>query len=1114
MCTSCEAAPESQCHADVLIMMDSSVCHAGYRWELIRKWTYGLASQFQRDLGIKFDGDSSRIAAASFSDQVEQILDFGATSEMGDSYGDIRSNLTNRLLGGKTDFDAMAEGAISMFDNRADDNMKESNDKWMILVTNGLGSKAHTDSGRVKFTIDDVKALSRRLQTQQIRVIPVAITKKCSTAEMSDISQVCPEWDLLQEWSYPDADMKTLLPFTMQNVQSHREIVRFVNDELLAQGSTCQDPKPVPPAEPKIMTSDITILVDGSDSIKRREWVETKDAISEWMSGYWSASPDSQFSVRQFSLTSRQEFGPSVRSEEPNWRDDIQNMEQMASSTNLYEALSYVASSEYTELRNHNDERYNVLLLVTDGWATDDLFNNIRNFNELYDIFIVIGVGNEVYEQQIRELISQLGVPERQTQITNVPDYRSLSAQFPKIRTDVSNIMNRMMFSRVRRAWPIIRAENEALARKKRQTFRGPRPDMDSDNCECTVPITTSKAAGGIPGMPGQPGPMGPPGQPGPDGAPGSPGQRGSDGARGPMGSPGEEGEPGMDGQDGSPGTPGRQGPRGPPGEPGYPGQPGQDAEGERGPDGKKGDPGSPGADGRDGQNGKDGSPGRNGQRGNPGRKGERGPDGPDGPPGNPGNPGTSAPGKPGPCGPSGHSGRPGDDGIPGIPGEPGKDGSNGAMGAIGEPGTRGDPGPQGPPGAEGEEGECGKPGINGDQGPQGDRGLAGVPGMDGRPGLPGRKGAKGQPGRNGSKGPAGAPGPDGAPGNAGRPGVPGLAGARGEPGPKGPPGDEGMNGEPGAPGAKGEPGKRGPTGFKGPNGQVDIQALYAQIKEWLRPLVKCPSCEAPVIEEKELVPISAVFLVDGSDSIRGAQGNEIGVNEWELSSLAVQEITRKLISNGLHKLTVIQFSDEDETIDHMFNEDVNENNREEKIEKISDSLGNSQLGKGTYTYHALNYVCDKVPENDNSQLTALFVITDGEPRDDDDRDFVNDVLDEVQNKFDYVFPIAIGRDFEKDTDYGIKARKNMAKIQGREASEPLFLRRSDYRKIAEKVVAEFHRVDRKSEIRRMKRLYIKARAGSNRMLEDLDNLTVPEVGQVPQFYRRRKSNSLKKWRT
>ena len=37
----------SQCHADVMIMMDSSVCHAGERWELIRNWSFGAAKQLK-----------------------------------------------------------------------------------------------------------------------------------------------------------------------------------------------------------------------------------------------------------------------------------------------------------------------------------------------------------------------------------------------------------------------------------------------------------------------------------------------------------------------------------------------------------------------------------------------------------------------------------------------------------------------------------------------------------------------------------------------------------------------------------------------------------------------------------------------------------------------------------------------------------------------------------------------------------------------------------------------------------------------------------------------------------------------------------------------------------
>jgi len=57
------------------------------------------------------------------------------------------------------------------------------------------------------------------------------------------------------------------------------------------------------------------------------------------MEGYWAASPESQISVRQFSHESRQEFGPSVQSDDSHWRNVIHDMEQMASATRLDDAL-------------------------------------------------------------------------------------------------------------------------------------------------------------------------------------------------------------------------------------------------------------------------------------------------------------------------------------------------------------------------------------------------------------------------------------------------------------------------------------------------------------------------------------------------------------------------------------------------------------------------------------------------------------------------------------------------------------------------------------------------------------------------------------------------------
>ena len=72
--------------------------------------------------------------------------------------------------------------------------------------------------------------------------------------------------------------------------------------------------------------------------------------------------------------------------------------------------------------------------------------------------------------------------------------------------------------------------------------------------------------------------------------------------------------------------------------------------------------------------------------------------------------------------------------------------------------------------------------------------------------------------------------------------------------------------------------------------------------------MVKCPKCDKKKIEPTP-VPVNAIFLVDGSDSIRGEQGSRYGANEWELSSLAVQEITRRL--KDINEITLVQFSDD-----------------------------------------------------------------------------------------------------------------------------------------------------------------------------------------------------------
>ena len=43
----CKIAEPLQCHADVMIMMDSSACHQEPRWKAIRDWSFKAATQLK-----------------------------------------------------------------------------------------------------------------------------------------------------------------------------------------------------------------------------------------------------------------------------------------------------------------------------------------------------------------------------------------------------------------------------------------------------------------------------------------------------------------------------------------------------------------------------------------------------------------------------------------------------------------------------------------------------------------------------------------------------------------------------------------------------------------------------------------------------------------------------------------------------------------------------------------------------------------------------------------------------------------------------------------------------------------------------------------------------------
>ena len=78
----------------------------------------------------------------------------------------------------------------------------------------------------------------------------------------------------------------------------------------------------------------------------------------------------------------------------------------------------------------------------------------------------------------------------------------------------------------------------------------------------------------------------------------------------------------------------------------------------------------------------------------------------------------------------------------------------------------------------------------------------------------------------------------------------------------------------------------------------------------------------------------------------------------------------------------------------------------------------NDQMKRGTNTYKGLDWVAnirDYAPDIPDYLVNILIVITDGNARDNVDREYVDFVLEDVRDYFDFVIPIGIGNEFNID---------------------------------------------------------------------------------------------------
>ena len=778
-CDTCSPGPDplvKACGIDVIIAMESTDRD---QWNAMTPWTTKLLATFDARQNVAK-------AVATFGNNTN-MFDF-ETGFDGDA----------GFVGGDANYDALVDGVINQFTQRAHNNRY----KVLVMMTNGNG-----------ISEDDTRRLSKLLFQNELvdLIIPVMISQTC--LESTETAH-CPNMANLALWSNPDGT-STTMAHSIQSAGAIRSIDKELANLSQLNTNVCK-------TSHFDIKYDMTILVDGSDSIHRRDWQhEIKPALKNWIKSY----PNSLVTVKQFSRESRTELGPLVPAKEKGWSTKIDRMEQMASSTYFNRALEDIASAEFEQIREsalHQmgetlENRFRLLLVVSDGWPDNEAHQPPPL--DMYDLMIIVGVGSDRHVEWLDKLSSK---QRAMVELAEVKNYGELRLRLSQVKKQVAVRLRSMLAirNRSKRRTDLLNVSHAAMPNFSSECING------MCNCRCFAPVLTvsTNTAHGIPGQDGRDGERGEAGR---DGQRGEAGRRGERGERGDMGDPGADGP---SGSNGAAGMIGKSGSTGQPGNKGAKGQPGKAIDAQMdGVNGDDGDVGPAGQNGQAGIDGRDGDPGpvgRPGIDGIDGAAGDRGMDGVDG---------IDGVGTVGVCGSIGETGLDGADGRDGEDGFDGRDGQPGPVGAPGEIGQKGERGAKGRVGDAGDEGDSGAHGEHGKPGSNGPTGNVGDSGQNGHRGLQGVKGPRGVDGADGEHGEKGLPGLDGLLGAIGLPGLPGTGGDPGEIGDNGIDGDDGPAGGPGDFGEPGDKGAKGRRGMAGLPGVVDLDQHYVQIKSWVK---------------------------------------------------------------------------------------------------------------------------------------------------------------------------------------------------------------------------------------------------------------------------------------
>ncbi|XP_058035416.1 integrin alpha-L [Ahaetulla prasina] len=157
-----------------------------------------------------------------------------------------------------------------------------------------------------------------------------------------------------------------------------------------------QNPKNITTGYQKCLKGkvDLVFLFDGSASMKTSEFMTIKQFMIDVMKELWNSSV--HFAAVQFSEDAKLEFDFNNYTSDPNPEKLLANVVHAEQITNTFKAIKFVANEVFIPERGTRKEANKVIVIITDGDASDRDRGHIEAVKKKNILRLIIGIGNHL----------------------------------------------------------------------------------------------------------------------------------------------------------------------------------------------------------------------------------------------------------------------------------------------------------------------------------------------------------------------------------------------------------------------------------------------------------------------------------------------------------------------------------------------------------------------------------------------------------------------------------------------------------------------------------------------------------------------------------------------